>query len=135
VLNVSIPGENADAGDEDVRPAAAAGGVAPPRGGGGAVTRAFVLPPRLVHETRAECREALFAFADRALQAAGPAPVSISLDLAATTEVDASGLGVLVAFQKHVAERGGVVVLSGAPEPLRRLLALTKLDQLFQLPD
>jgi anti-anti-sigma factor len=139
VLNVSTLGENADAGDEDAPPPttvdAGGGGGVPPRADGGAVARPFVLPPRLVHETRAECREAIFAFADRVLHAAGSAPLRISLDLTSTTEVDASGLGVLVAVQKHVTERGGVVVLSGAPEPLRRLLVLTKLDQLFQLRD
>jgi len=101
--------------------------------------RGLALPPRLVTETRTACREAVLEHVERALGAAGDAgvdvPPAILLDLRETIEVDASGLGVLVLAQKRARERGTTIRLLHAPESVRRLLVLTKLDHLFEFAE
>lgn len=45
--------------------------------------------------------------------------------------IDSSGLGVLVAAHKRAHDRGGVLVVAEAPPAVRRLFAISALDQLL----
>ena len=66
------------------------------------------------------------------LAAAGP---NVVVDLREVTFMDASGLGVL-ATSGHVARmRGGAVRLVGPTHQIRRILALTLLDQVLPVYD
>jgi anti-anti-sigma factor len=66
------------------------------------------------------------------LQSAGPRVV---LDLRGVTFLDASGLGVLATCGHAARRAGGVVRLLGPSRQTRRLLALTRLDQLLPIFD
>jgi anti-sigma B factor antagonist len=57
------------------------------------------------------------------------------IDFRRTRYVDSSGLGVLVAMSKKVAQDGGVLSLANLDEDLRTLFVLTKLDTLFRFED
>jgi anti-anti-sigma regulatory factor len=52
-----------------------------------------------------------------------------------TTEMDASGLGILVVVQKKAKELGIRMRITGAPQQVRYLLLLTKLEHLFEFED
>lgn len=56
----------------------------------------------------------------------------LAIDMADTTEVDASGLGVLVLVYKRAREQGVMTRLLHAGEPVRSLLMTTKLEPLFR---
>jgi anti-anti-sigma regulatory factor len=58
---------------------------------------------------------------------------SVDVDLGATIEVDASGLGVLILLQKRARERGLVVRLLQVPFLLQDLLESTRLAPLFEI--
>ena len=87
-------------------------------------------PERLVTETRVEFRRAALEHVERA--AAGSAP-RIYVDLGATKDIDASGLGVLVLVQKRARERMIATRLLNVGASVRQMLQLTKLDYLFEL--
>jgi len=87
-------------------------------------------PERLVSETRVVFRQAALAFVDESARDDLP---SIDIDLRGTIEIDASGLGILVLIERRARAHGLRTRLLGAQEPVRRLLALTKLDELFDL--
>ena len=53
------------------------------------------------------------------------------IDMRATQEVDASGLGTLVVIQKRARERGVATLLIGAQDSIRSLLTATRLAPLF----
>jgi anti-sigma B factor antagonist len=53
------------------------------------------------------------------------------IDLDRVEFIDSSGLGALVMARRKAEELGGQVVLAGADEQLRDLLALTNLGELF----
>ena len=89
-------------------------------------------PERLDSGNRGELRRQALDLIDRARAASAPA---VTIDLTATRELDASGLGILVLVQKRAREQGMVTRLRGAAEPVRRLLELTRLDYLFELID
>ena len=89
-------------------------------------------PDRLVMETRLAFRRAALEHVERAVREAAE---RISVDLSATREIDASGLGVLVLLQKRARERMIATRLLNAGPPVRHLLQLTKLDYLFELED
>ena len=99
-----------------------------------APTGAFVLatPERLDAANRGEVRRQALDLIDRG--AIGGAS-SITVDLTATRELDASGLGILVLVQKRAREQGMATRLRGTAESVRRLLVLTRLDYLFQLEE
>jgi anti-anti-sigma factor len=84
-------------------------------------------PVRLVAETRAEFRNAAVAMIESARRDAR----TITLDLAATREVDATGLGTLVAIQNRAKEYGMRVKLANVTDEVVTLLALTELVHLF----
>jgi anti-anti-sigma factor len=90
----------------------------------------LVAPQRLVAETRLEFRETALAHLERLAQ--GKASRLI-VDLRNATEVDASGLGVLVLLMKRARDQMIVTKLLHAPLGVRRMLELTKLDSLFEM--
>jgi anti-anti-sigma factor len=89
-------------------------------------------PDRLVTGTRLEFRRAGLEHVERAAQESA---TRIYVDLGATREIDASGLGVLVLLQKRARERMIATRLLNAGQPVRQMLLLTKLDYLFEIED
>ena len=90
----------------------------------------LITPGRLVAETRVEFRRAALEYLDRATQGN---TVRLILEMEGTTEIDASGLGVLVLLQKRARERMVATKLLHAPPAVKEMLRLTKLDYLFEL--
>ncbi|GAC1658651.1 MAG: hypothetical protein NVS4B3_26220 [Gemmatimonadaceae bacterium] len=86
-------------------------------------------PVRLSAETRSQFRRAALEQLDTLAARGGD---RLTIDLAATTEVDASGLGILVLVQKRAKELGTKLRLAHVPQQVRYLLVLTKLDHLFE---
>jgi anti-anti-sigma factor len=84
-------------------------------------------PTRLVAETRAEFRNAAVSL----IELVGREARTITLDLAATREMDATGLGTLVAIQNRAKQFGLSVKLANVTEEVLTLLALTELLHLF----
>ena len=91
--------------------------------------RVLAGPVNLGLETRVEFRKAAVELMDSMSQPAG----RLVIDLTATRTVDSAGLGVLMLIQRHAAERRLRVVLKRPNDELKFLLALTKLDDLFDL--
>ncbi len=89
----------------------------------------LVAPPRLVAETRVDFRCAALDSLERAGESGTP---SLAIDMTETRDVDASGLGILVLVQKRARERGLVTRLMHTQHNVRSLLALTKLEGLFE---
>jgi anti-anti-sigma regulatory factor len=89
-------------------------------------------PERIISDTRAEFRRTALEFIEKVHAERGTAA---AIDLSLTTEVDASGLGILVLMQKRAKELGVTLVLSRTPVQVRYLLTLTKLDHLFEFAD
>ncbi len=87
-------------------------------------------PERLVAETRVDFRCAAMESVGRL--GSGEAR-ALTIDLARTRDLDASGLGILVLVQKKAREQGVTTRLAGASDRIRDLLSLTKLDGLFEL--
>lgn len=58
-------------------------------------------------------------------------PTTLSLDVADVTFIDSSGLGALVATRNTTDRRGVTLELISPSEPVRRLLELTSLDDVF----
>jgi len=86
-------------------------------------------PSRLVAETRVDFRCAALDTLEKAGEAGTP---SLAIDMASTRDVDASGLGILVLVQKRARERGLTTRLMNTNHNVRSLLALTKLESLFE---
>ena len=91
----------------------------------------LVAPEKIIAATRAEFRAAALAH----LAALGSDVTAMIIDLGSTSELDASGLGILVLIQKRAKERGLPTRLRRTPERVRNLLKLTMLDFLFELTD
>ncbi|MDA1080651.1 MAG: STAS domain-containing protein [Gemmatimonadetes bacterium] len=89
-------------------------------------------PERLVAETRLAFRRTAIEHVERAVH---ESMVRICVDLAATKDIDASGLGVLVLVQKRARERMIATRLLNAGPAVRQMLVLTRLDYLFELDD
>jgi anti-anti-sigma regulatory factor len=89
-------------------------------------------PARLSAESRVEFRCAALACLERVNASGAP---TLDIDCAETRDVDASGLAILVLVQKRAREQGRSTRLLRAPERVRNLLALTKLDFLFEFVD
>ena len=86
-------------------------------------------PVDLGLESRIEFRRAAQELLDSMPQAGG----RLVIDLTATRTVDSAGLGVLMLVQRHAADRRQRVLLRNPNDELRFLLALTKLQDLFDL--
>jgi len=95
-------------------------------------THVVSAPDRLVTGTRLEFRRAALELVERAAQQGAS---RIYLDLSATADIDASGLGVLVLVQKRARERMIATRLLHAGPGVRQMLLLTRLDYLFELED
>lgn len=89
--------------------------------------RELVAPAVLGLETRAEFRRQAIDLLEMLPEGDG----QLHIELGRTTEVDSSGLGVLMLVQRRAAERRQTVVLRHPSDQLRFLLNLTKLDDLF----
>jgi anti-anti-sigma factor len=98
----------------------------------GESTHILAAPDRLVTDTRLEFRRAALEHVERAAQESA---TRIFVDLAATRDIDASGLGVLVLLQKRARERMIATRLLHAGTSVKQMLLLTKLDYLFELED
>jgi anti-anti-sigma factor len=96
------------------------------------VAPSIAVPDRLVADTRAQFRKDALAYLDRA---AAQSVKDFALDMSHTTEMDASGLGILVVVQKKAKELGIRMRITGAPQQVRYLLLLTKLEHLFEFED
>jgi len=55
----------------------------------------------------------------------------VDVDLGAVTFIDSSGLRILIALSDRATAEGRKVVVSGASNPVRRLLEITGLDSMF----
>jgi anti-anti-sigma factor len=129
---VRLPKVNDSDSQEEGAPARAhtsSEGTSPP---GEPVPAVLVAPAKLVAATRAAFRSEALERIEQVAEAGG---LELTLDLRSTTEVDASGLGVLVMLRKRAGERGLVLQLLHARDPVRRLLATSKLDTLFRFID
>jgi anti-anti-sigma factor len=93
------------------------------------VAPSIIVPDRLVADTRAQFRKDALSYLDRA---AAQSVMDFALDMSRTTEMDASGLGILVVVQKKAKELGIRMRITGAPQQVRYLLLLTKLEHLFE---
>lgn len=91
----------------------------------------LVAPEKIIAATRAVFRAEALAHLD----SLGTNAKAMIIDLANTSELDASGLGILVLIQKRAKERGLSTHLRRPPERVRNLLKLTMLDFLFELTD
>lgn len=89
--------------------------------------RVLAAPMRLVAETRADFRNAAVSLIEQVKHDAR----SVTLDLAATRELDATGLGTLVAIQSRAKQYRIGVRLVNVTDEVYTLLALTELVQLF----
>jgi anti-anti-sigma factor len=89
----------------------------------------LVAPARLTSELRLEFRRMALEALEQATRAG---TVAVEIDLSVTTEIDASGLGVLVLLQKRARERGMSARLLNTPRAVRQMLHITRLDALFE---
>jgi anti-anti-sigma factor len=88
----------------------------------------LVPPTRLVADTRAEFRRSALEYV---AQAGARGDAKITVDLSGTTEIDASGLGILLFVNTRAREHGLTTHLVNVPQPVRALLDLTKLSHIF----
>ena len=89
---------------------------------------ALIPPSRLVAETRADFRRSAL---EHVAQAAARGENRITVDLSGTTEIDASGLGILLFVNTRAREHGLTTHLVNVPQSVRALLDLTKLSHIF----
>ena len=89
---------------------------------------ALVPPPRLIAETRSQFRKVAL---DYVAQAVMRGETRITVDLSGTTEIDASGLGILLFVNTRASEQGMTTHLVRVPKHVLALLDLTKLTQIF----
>jgi len=92
----------------------------------------LIAPPHLDAASRLDFRRAALEHLERVTQRN---ETRVVIDLAHTTEIDASGLGVLVLVQKRARERMIATKLLHAPAPVKQMIALTKLEYLFEFDD
>ena len=72
---------------------------------------------------------------DHALAALHDVSPHLVLDLTGVTFMDSTGLKVLLSTQRRADLAGGSMCIVGADRPVRRILALTGLDEAFTLYD
>jgi anti-sigma B factor antagonist len=58
----------------------------------------------------------------------------LTVDVAAVTYLDSTALAVLTALHTHSKARGGTMRLADVPDLVTRILVLTGLDSMFDLP-
>jgi anti-anti-sigma factor len=92
----------------------------------------LIAPPHLNAGSRLDFRRAALEHLERVVQRNG---ARVVVDLQHTTDIDASGLGVLVLVQKRARERMIAVKLLHSPPAVKQMISLTKLEYLFELED
>jgi anti-anti-sigma factor len=92
----------------------------------------LIAPPHLDAGSRLDFRRAALEHLERVVQRNG---TRVVVDLQHTTEIDASGLGVLVLVQKRARERMIAVKLLHSPPSVKQMITLTKLEYLFEIED
>jgi anti-anti-sigma factor len=92
----------------------------------------LVAPPRLDGGSRLDFRRAALEHLERVAQRN---ETRLVIELQHTVEIDASGLGVLVLVQKRARERMIATTLLHAGAPVKQMIALTKLEYLFDIED
>lgn len=95
-----------------------------------AKTMPTVAPSRLTSENRLDFRRAVLEALESTVRDGSGI---VEIDLGATLEIDASGLGVLILLQKRARERGIVVRLHSVPNAVEQLLDATRLGSLFDI--
>jgi anti-anti-sigma factor len=90
----------------------------------------LVAPARLTSDHRLEFRRAVLEALEESVRARMSA---VEIDLSMVTEMDASGLGVLVLLQKRAREKGLRTRLLYVPTPVSEMLHVTRLDTLFEI--
>jgi anti-anti-sigma factor len=90
----------------------------------------LVCSPRLTSEHRVEFRRDALHALDAAMAIGAQ---SVTLDLGAVVEVDASGLGVLILLQKRAREVGMRTRLVQVPGIVEQLFEDTRLAPLFEI--
>jgi anti-anti-sigma factor len=93
---------------------------------------ALIAPPHLDAGSRLDFRRAALEHLERVAQRN---ETRVVIDLQHTTDIDASGLGVLVLVQKRAREKMIATRLLHTPVPVKQMISLTKLDYLFELDD
>ena len=86
------------------------------------------VPKKLLVNTRSDFRSYALQFVE---QQAGAGANEIVLDLTDTSEIDASGLGVLVLVREWAKRHSVPVRLKGVRTEIRSLLDLTRLSGMF----
>ena len=86
-------------------------------------------PEHLGLESRNDFRQAAVGLLDQLPEGEG----RLVIDLSGTRRVDSAGLGALMLIQRRAAERRQVVILRNTSDEIRYLLALTKMDDLFEI--
>ena len=89
----------------------------------------LVAPDRITAENRLAFRLQALEYLERSSHARGP----FVIDMRATGEIDASGLGILVLLQKRAREYGLVTRLVGPRPAVRDALRGARLDYLFDV--
>lgn len=86
-------------------------------------------PEALNAQSRVDFRSAALECLERAV---GSGSAALTIDMSATCDVDACGLGTLVMLTRRARERGLVTRLWRAQDEVRSLLSITHLEPLFQ---
>jgi anti-sigma B factor antagonist len=60
---------------------------------------------------------------------------NVAVDFAGVEFMDSTGLGVLISGLKRCREAGGTLALVAPTEPVRKVLTITGLDQVFNIRD
>ncbi|MFQ5703418.1 MAG: STAS domain-containing protein [Gemmatimonadales bacterium] len=95
-------------------------------------SRVVVAPEELGLDSRMEFRRAAFE-AIEVIEAGALKRGVLVIDFSSTRSVDSSGLGALIVVQRKAAESRIAIKLRGLSQELRFLLALTKLEDLFEI--
>lgn len=90
----------------------------------------LLCPAHLTADTRVEFRAMALDALEAALAVAAP---TVTLDLGAVVDIDASGLGVLILLQKRARERHVRVRLLNVPSAVERLFDETRMAPLFEI--
>jgi ABC-type transporter Mla MlaB component len=94
-----------------------------------AVAGRIAAPGELGLDTRIPFRELAIA------ELSGmPDGAVLAIDCSKTRRVDSAGLSALMLIHRHATDRGQRVALEGLSDEFRFLLALTRMDLLFELP-
>lgn len=73
------------------------------------------------------------AFRDATRAALTPATTTVDVNLSLTRFLDSSGLGALIALQKSLAARGGLVRIINPAPTAQQILELTRLHRVFEI--